>query len=424
MRTARGLICVFAASAVVALSAGGVAGASTSNTRTPGAPPHKAVQNGQVVTDLTGPLTPEDLAAALAGEGVTVSNVTYTGDDRGGGTVNGFADPFGLDTGVALSSGAIATADDGSYVSNLIGPNAVDDITTDFGLPGDPDLDELVAPNQTQDATVLEFDFVATGPDISFRYMFGSDEYLEYVGSEFNDVFAFYVDGVNCATVPDPEGGPDPVPVTVNTINKDANPELFVSNSLEDDPPAPHNTELDGFTTILPCAAHVSVGETHHLKLAIADTSDRSLDSTVIIQAGSLQINEPPVADDQDVLTTLDTPVDVTLTGSDPNGDPITFEVATEPEHGTLSGTAPDLTYTPDAGYVGPDSFTFTTNDGALTSEPGTVTLTVQSSTPTPTGTLPGTGSSTATPWMAGGGALALLVGAALVIFARRRLVR
>jgi hypothetical protein len=380
----------------------------------------KPVLNGaQSVTDLTGDLEPEDLAQALVGDGVEISNVSFTGDDHAGGTFSGFGAEFTVADGVALSSGSVAGDAVAGYTSNLIGPNQMENVTAMFELPGDPDLDELVAPLATADAAVLEFDFIADGENISFQYVFGSDEYLEFVGSDFNDVFAFFVNGENCALVPDPAGGPDPVPVTINTINKDANPSLFISNSLEDVPPAPINTELDGFTTVLTCAAAVTPGEPNTLKLAIADTSDTSLDSTVLIRAGSLQVNEPPVADDQAVNTAIDTPVDITLTASDPNGDALTFAVDALPEHGELSGEGPDQTYTPDDGFVGTDTFTFTASDGALVSEPATVTITVGA---VPTTTLPPTGGGETTPWLAGGAAIALLLGVGLVVVARRRL--
>ena len=87
--------------------------------------------------------------------------------------------------------------------------------------------------------------------------------------------------------------------------------------------------------------------------------------------------NLPPLADDQSLTTPEDTPVPITLTGSDPDGDPLTYTIATDPVHGTLSGSAPSLTYTPAPGYNGPDSFTFTTFDGISTSAPATVSITV-----------------------------------------------
>jgi hypothetical protein len=88
-------------------------------------------------------------------------------------------------------------------------------------------------------------------------------------------------------------------------------------------------------------------------------------------------INNPPVADAQSVLTTEDTAVGITLTGSDANGDPLTFRVVTQPGHGSLTGAAPALTYAPAANYAGLDSFTFVVNDGLVDSAARTVSLTI-----------------------------------------------
>ena len=65
------------------------------------------------------------------------------------------------------------------------------------------------------------------------------------------------------------------------------------------------------------------------------------------------------------------------LRGTDPQGGALTYTVVTQPAHGTLSGTAPNLTYTPTAGYVGADSFTFRVNNGVMDSIPATVSITV-----------------------------------------------
>jgi hypothetical protein len=93
--------------------------------------------------------------------------------------------------------------------------------------------------------------------------------------------------------------------------------------------------------------------------------------------------NDPPTANPQSVTTTQDTPVAITLTGSDPENDPLTFTVETNPTHGALSGTAPNLTYTPDSGYTGSDSFTFIVSDGEFDSDPATVSITVNAPGPT-----------------------------------------
>jgi hypothetical protein len=86
--------------------------------------------------------------------------------------------------------------------------------------------------------------------------------------------------------------------------------------------------------------------------------------------------NRAPTATDQAVAVGYGKAKAVTLSGTDPDGDALTFATTSTPAHGTLSGTAPNLTYTPSNGYAGPDSFTFTASDGKL-SDTGTVSLTV-----------------------------------------------
>ena len=67
----------------------------------------------------------------------------------------------------------------------------------------------------------------------------------------------------------------------------------------------------------------------------------------------------------------------ITLTGSDPENSPLAYAVVTSTTHGTLSGTAPSLTYTPSANFTGTDNFTFKVNDGVLHSTLATVSITV-----------------------------------------------
>ncbi len=91
-----------------------------------------------------------------------------------------------------------------------------------------------------------------------------------------------------------------------------------------------------------------------------------------------LNLNAAPVANDQQVTTDEDTPVSFTLDASDGNGDSLTYTFLSQPVHGTLSGTAPHLTYTSHANYNGSDSFTYQVSDGALESRVATVTIIVQ----------------------------------------------
>ncbi len=101
-------------------------------------------------------------------------------------------------------------------------------------------------------------------------------------------------------------------------------------------------------------------------------------------------LNRQPVANAQSVTTAEDTAKPIVLTASDPDGDALTYTVGT-PAHGTLAGTAPNLTYTPAANYNGPDSFTFTVSDGTLISATATVSITVTSVDDPPVTTASGT---------------------------------
>lgn len=89
-------------------------------------------------------------------------------------------------------------------------------------------------------------------------------------------------------------------------------------------------------------------------------------------------VNDPPVAATDSVITDEDTPQPITLTGSDVDADTLTYRLLSGPAHGTLTGKAPNLTYTPSEDYFGTDSFTFNVNDGSLDSNTATITLTIK----------------------------------------------
>jgi hypothetical protein len=102
------------------------------------------------------------------------------------------------------------------------------------------------------------------------------------------------------------------------------------------------------------------------------------------------RVNHAPTASAGSIATDQNTAAAVTLIASDPDGDALTYTIVVSPTHGTLSGTGSSRSYTPAAGYSGPDSFTFKASDGTVDSNTATVSITVRASltpppTPTPT---------------------------------------
>ncbi len=274
--------------------------------------------SGITLDDLTdSKLTPTALAQALVGQGVTVSNVTYTGANRAAGTFSSASNIVGFTSGVVLSTGA---------VRNVIGPNCDSGITVENYYPGDSDLDTLVNEGNTgetvitNDAAVLEFDFVPTSSTVSFQYVFSSDEYNEYV-FQFNDVFGFFLNGNNIALIPGTT-----TPVSINTVNNGnstgdpdnppVNPQDFVNNDFQYPAAAPLDFEMDGKTIVFTAQATVTPNQTSHIKLAIADAQDYDVDSNVFIKGGSFSSTD---------LTLTPTSQDFGSVAVGSTGQPVTF---------------------------------------------------------------------------------------------------
>jgi hypothetical protein len=162
---------------------------------------------------------------------------------------------------------------------------------------------------------ILEFDFVATGNNLSFNYIFGSDEYLEWVNSQFNDVFAFFLSGpgitgpyaspvgfpggaINIAAIP---GSNPATPITISSVNNVVNNQFYIDNQTVVD------IAGDGYTTVLQAQSPIQCGQTYHIKLAIADCGDTGLQSFVCLEAGSFSVG-----------TNLIQPIAVTTPGQSP----------------------------------------------------------------------------------------------------------
>ncbi len=232
-------------------------------------------------------ITPQQLVQnVLVGSGVTVSNVKFngstaalTGAMMGSFTTGTTPTNLGLTSGLILSSGGVTGA---------VGPNGSGSTTTPTGMTtvvNDPQLQALVPNKTVNESAVLEFDFVPLADTIKFRYVFGSEEYPEFVNTSYNDVFGFFISGLNpfgpsyvnknIALIPNTN-----LPVCIDNVNISMNSQYFITNTGS-------SIQYDGFTTVLTAWAVVIPCTPYHMKLAIADCGDAAYDSGVFLEANS-----------------------------------------------------------------------------------------------------------------------------------------
>ncbi|MEW6601701.1 MAG: choice-of-anchor L domain-containing protein [Nitrospirota bacterium] len=234
---------------------------------------------------------PVYLSGQIAGPGISIvsGSETYTGAAVAAGTfTNGSLGGLRIEEGVILTTGHAKIAEF-SNVSTFHGVKN--------SLVGDTDLDSLfkLPGYKTYDATVLEFDVQSTKSFFYIYYVFASEEYNEYVdftGNDYDDIFAFFVTKAGESIRPDDNialipGNSDDI-VSVDNINLNKNSGYYVDNDKNGfyPPAVTYDIEYDGFTYVL-CAKYSNVvpGDTYHIKIAIADTDDWSLDSAVLISA-------------------------------------------------------------------------------------------------------------------------------------------
>lgn len=254
--------------------------------------------NSQVEVNST--LTPDEYVNdVLLGTGVVATNVVFTGSPVQIGHITGFepAD-FPIESGLILSTEVAsnpANVDDGcmdAFIEdNLEVSGDADLLTIANSVP--PLIGQNFNVGSVNDVCAIEFDFIATGDTVRFNYVFGSDEYLAWINSQYNDIFGFFLSGpgingpyagnaINLAEVPDS----DPqLAITISSVNNVTNAAYYIDN--------PGNDVLcqNGFTVKLTAESEVECGETYHIRLAIADGSDTALESIVILESGSFESN-------------------------------------------------------------------------------------------------------------------------------------
>ena len=207
---------------------------------------------------------------------------------------------IGLDSGLVLSTGDI---------EDIVGPNQLESTGTQFNLQGDPDL-QLLGPGSVYDASSFEFSFIPESDSIGLRYVYASEEYCEYDGTQLTDRMAILLSGpgingpfsnnsINIATVPYSLD-----PVAVSTINQNNNSQYYLNNNDNPlcamfPPVAFEEIEFDGFTVpLVASATNLVPGATYHIKVVIGDVGDAVFDSAIFIEASGLELRNAPLAYD------------------------------------------------------------------------------------------------------------------------------
>ncbi|MBK8922310.1 MAG: choice-of-anchor L domain-containing protein [Saprospirales bacterium] len=222
----------------------------------------------------------------IGGNCFDVTNISSKGAANSRGTFAQGQSSINISQGIVLCTGPVAV---------LPGPNSLPNTNGGFGnnSANDPHLGSLTSGQDQYDVSVIEFDFKPTANSVRFEFVFGSEEYCEYVNSIYNDVFGFFISGPGITGVRNLAVLPDGItPVAVNDVNHLKNSIYYRNNNSSGTclgQPLTNMTDiqLDGFTTVLTAIANVVPCQTYHIKLAIADIGDANYTSAVFLRANS-----------------------------------------------------------------------------------------------------------------------------------------
>ncbi len=240
-----------------------------------------------------------DLANTIFGDGVTVNNATYYGDSRSAGIyTNAESVMPGVapsDTGVIMSTGYAEDVTNSFWDANRSASTSTNTSGTDFN-----NQLNTAAGTYTYDASILDVDFTPDSGLMTMKFVFSSEEYPEFQNSIYQDFFGVWINGQQ---VPLAVGNGDTDPGNINTAN---NINMYVDNSSDT-----YNTEMDGFTITMSLTMKVNPDVTNSIRIAIADVSDLSYDSNVMIAADSVQTDMVAVEDSVFVNATGSRVIDV-----------------------------------------------------------------------------------------------------------------
>jgi hypothetical protein len=231
-------------------------------------------KNTNAQVNITDSLSNADVANLLTGFGVNISNLTIECDLAAIGELNG-ASMVPISQGLLLSTG---------NVNNFIygSPFGFTSFTQQFT---DPDINLISSALYTQDLCKLEFDCLPLGDTLLFNFAFGSEEYPNFVGTNFNDAFAIFMSGPGISGLQNVAQLPNGDVVSINNVNAGINSSYFIDNAQ----PATTGLTYGGFTQNLQVFALSTPGSTYHFKVMITDVSDGILDSGVLLEAFSFR---------------------------------------------------------------------------------------------------------------------------------------
>ncbi|UNU23679.1 choice-of-anchor L family PEP-CTERM protein [Microcoleus vaginatus] len=210
--------------------------------------------------------------------GLSDFSVSITGNSAAFGTFTN--DPFGLTSGVVLSTGKVADIPGQNRKDNFTTQDS--DLSTDFGRKG-----------EQGDMAQLNLSFFAnsTVEKLFFEYVFASEEFPEFGGSQYNDDFELLLNGTNLAKLSDGKT------VTINNLVPDPNNRSKDHPDYIDNPSvtgiAANIVKLDGFTKVLGFEGLLKQNQTNVLSIRIKDVGDGFLDSSVFIKGGSVGTVQP-----------------------------------------------------------------------------------------------------------------------------------
>lgn len=233
--------------------------------------------------------------------GYAKQNIKFYGDPSAVGYFkNGYFLGFTKGQGIVMTSGHASDVDN----PNVCG-SAANATTNNNGVQGDPDLTSLAGGTSSNDGCIIEFQFKPTADSARFKYVFGSEEYHDYVFASFNDVFGFFLSGpgidgdytLNSKNIAEIPGTHDPVSIDNVNFGKGGqtcsgkpngctNCQYFKDNSQSTDP-AFSKFVYDGYTTSLPAKSGVSQCEWYTIRLKVGDAGDAIYDTGVFLESGS-----------------------------------------------------------------------------------------------------------------------------------------